>query len=296
MLSMLFWAFSFVWVKEAYETFGPVTTIFLRLVISSLILMSFLKITGKLKPIDKADIKLILMLAFFEPFLYFMSESFGLKMVSSTLASVIISTIPIFSSIFAFLFLKEKISVLGIIGIVISFTGVGFLIFDNGFSLSAPALGIILMFIAVLSTIGYSLTLKNLAQKYSPVNIIAYQNAIGIFMFLPVWLFVEAGSITSLEYKSKSVFAIIELAIFASTIAFILFTKAIKVLGVAKTNMFINLIPVFTAVFAWWVIDEQLTSQKVTGILIVISGLFISQIRKRRRRNNISNLSEPHVI
>ncbi len=280
--SMIFWAFSFVWVKEAYESFGPVTTIFTRLLISSALLFILLKITRKLTPINKEDYKLFLLLALFEPFLYFMSESFGMKIVSSTLASVIISTTPIFSSIFAFLVLKERLSLISVLGIIISFLGVGIMIFEDGFKLSTPIFGIMLMFGAVLSTIGYSLALKKLASKYPPVSIIAYQNFIGIFMFLPVFLFVELKTLPEIHIKSNAVLAILQLAIFASSIAFILFTKAIKQLGVAKTNMFINLIPVFTAIFAWWILKDKIDMQKVIGIATVITGLFISQIRFKK--------------
>ncbi len=281
-LSMIFWAFSFVWVKEAYQSFGPVTTIFARLIISTILLFSVLKITKKLKPVQKSDYKLFLLLALFEPFLYFMCESFGIKIVSSTLASVIISTTPIFSSIFAFLVLKERLTLISIIGIIISMTGVAILIFEDGFQLSAPILGILLMFGAVLSTIGYSLSLKKLASKYPPVNIIAYQNLIGIFMFLPIFLIVEMNTLSEIDFKINAALAILQLAIFASSIAFIFFAKSIKQLGVATTNMFINLIPVFTAIFAWWILNDKIDLQKVFGIATVITGLFISQIRIKK--------------
>ncbi len=280
--SMIFWALSFVWVKEAYESFGPITTIFSRLIISTALLFLFLKATKKLQIIHKEDYKLILALSFFEPFLYFMCESHGIKIVSSTLASVIISTTPIFASIFAFLFLKEKLNKISVIGIIISFLGVGILIFENGFKLEASIWGILLMFGAVLSTIGYSLALKKLAFKYSPVNIIAYQNFIGIFMFMPIFLLTEFKSLSTIDFKLNSLLAIIQLAIFASSVAFILYTKAIKQLGVAKSNMFINLIPVFTALFAWWILKDKIDIQKIIGIAIVITGLFISQIRIKK--------------
>ena len=211
-----------------------------------------------------------------------MCESFGIKIVSSTLASVIISTTPIFSSIFAFLVLKERLTLISIIGIIISMTGVAILIFEDGFQLSAPILGILLMFGAVLSTIGYSLSLKTLASKYPPVNIIAYQNLIGIFMFLPIFLIVEMNTLSEIDFKINAALAILQLAIFASSIAFIFFAKSIKQLGVATTNMFINLIPVFTAIFAWWILNDKIDLQKVFGIATVITGLFISQIRIKK--------------
>lgn len=201
--SMVFWAFSFVWTKVTYESLGPISTIFLHLIISSGFLFLFLGLTKNLKPIQKEDFKLFLMLAFFEPFLYFMGESFDFQLVSSTLAAIIISTISLFATLFAFLLYKEKITLLAILGIIISFLGVGIMIFENGFELSASLLGIALMFVAVLSTIDYSISLKKLAYKYPPVNIIAYQNIIGLFMFLPVFFDFRLQYFINYRYPNK---------------------------------------------------------------------------------------------
>ena len=74
------------------------------------------------------------------------------------------------------------------------------------------------------------------------------------------------------------------LSVFASVIAFVLFAGVVREIGVARTNVFVNLIPVFTAIFAWWVLDESLTWLKITGIVIVVSGLFVSQLRKVKFR------------
>lgn len=281
-IAMVCWAFSFVWVKTAYESFNPISTIFLRLLISTALLFIYLKISKRLVAIKKKDYKIFVTLAFFEPFLYFMGESFGLTMVSSTLAAVIISTVPLITPIFGYLLYKERLSPLTFLGIVISFTGVGIMIFEDSFELSASLLGVALMFIAVLSAVGYALTIKRLATSYSPVNIIAYQNLIGIFMFIPIFLMLDFKTFLDTNITSSSVWAIVQLAIFASSVAFIFFTKAIKTLGVTKSNMYINLIPVLTAIFAWWLRGDVIGMQKIIGILIVISGLFISQIKIKK--------------
>ncbi len=156
------------------------------------------------------------------------------------------------------------------------------MIFEKGFILAAPIAGITLMLLAVFSSIFYAIFLKKLSNQYSPVNIIAYQNLIGIVLFLPVFLIMETKNMGKPNIKSNAIIAIIELAIFASSIAFILYTKAIRAIGVAKSNIFINVIPVFTAIFAWIILDETIDIQKSLGIIIVITGLFVSQIKKRK--------------
>ena len=72
LLSMIFWSFSFVWVKVVYEAYGPLTTVLFRLLISSGLLLLFTVASHKLQKIQPGDLKLFVLLAFFEPFLYFM--------------------------------------------------------------------------------------------------------------------------------------------------------------------------------------------------------------------------------
>ncbi|MBN2603439.1 MAG: DMT family transporter, partial [Candidatus Thermoplasmatota archaeon] len=88
--TMLFWAFSFVWTKVAFTVWTPISTIWLRLVISVLFIFGYLALTKRLEPLRVKDIKWLIALSFFQPFLYFMGESNGLNYLSSTMGSVIV--------------------------------------------------------------------------------------------------------------------------------------------------------------------------------------------------------------
>ncbi|HNY15303.1 MAG TPA: DMT family transporter, partial [Bacteroidales bacterium] len=123
-LAMIFWSLSFIWFKIANETFRPITIVFIRLVVASVILTLFLFFTKKFVKIRKEDRKLFLMLALFEPFLYFLGESFGLTYVSATVGSVLISTIPVIATIGAWLIFRERLKIINYAGIILSFIGV----------------------------------------------------------------------------------------------------------------------------------------------------------------------------
>ena len=286
-LAMIFWAFSFVWVKQAYFSFNPFTVVLFRLIISSVLLLIIFKLIRQLNPLKKQDVKWFILLSFFEPFLYFLGESFGLKFVSSTVGAVIVSTIPLFAPVADRFFFKERITWMNISGIVISFAGVLMIVFEKDLGLNAPLHGILLVFMAVLAAIGYTVILKKIPVHYNAVSIITYQNAIGIFYFLPLFLFFDLKHINIADIKAESIWAIVQLAIFASSIAFILFTYSIRKIGITKSNVFVNMIPVFTAIFAWWLLDEPLTVKKFIGIGIVVGGVFISQL-KRKNDNLLS--------
>jgi len=280
--AMVFWAFSFVWVKEVYVSYGPLTTVFFRLIIASILLLFYGWVGKKLMKIDKRDYRTFLLLAFLEPFLYFMGESFGLKYVSSTMGAIIIATIPLFSPIAASRYYGEKLSVRNFIGIILSFIGVGIVVYDDSINFIASPVGIALLFLAVFSAIGYTVVLKNLSLKYNATTIITYQNFIGIFFFLPLWLVFESKTLLNTPFNPSAFLAIMKLAVFASCFAFILYTYSIKNLGINNANIFINIIPVLTAIFAWFILDEPLTFRKMAGIAVVISGLFIAQLKMNK--------------
>ncbi len=285
-LAMLFWSFSFIWFKIAYLAYQPITVVIIRLIISAgliFIIAAFLK---RLQRPSKKDFLLMVLMSFFEPFIYFLGESYGLLYVSSTVAAVIVSTIPLFSPLIAKYFYKEKISRMNYIGIFISFIGVSLVVLNNNFRFSASPIGVGLEFLAVFAAIGYSIILKKMASRYNTLTIIAYQNLIGIVLFLPIWLTIEFKGFIQTPYHAQAFRAIILLAIFSSTLAFVFFTQSVRKIGVTRSNTFINLIPVFVAVFSYLVLKEEITLQKIAGILVVVSGLFLAQAKRKKTKKS----------
>jgi len=278
-LSMIFWSFSFIWSVEALKIYSPFTIILFRILVSSAFLWVYALISKKLNKIDLKDLKYFLLLAFFEPFMYFLGETFGLQLVPSTISSVIISTIPIFVPIFAYYIYKEKLSLLNTIGAIVSLLGVFIIIINKELSLDVPLKGVLLLMLAVFSAVGYSLIVKYLSEKYRPTTIVTYQSTFAIIGFLPLFLIFDLSEVIKIGFNLDAAFLIIKLGIFASSFAFILFTYGVKKIGVSKAGFLTNAIPVFTAILAYYLLDERLSPIKYIGILVVIVGLVISQIK-----------------
>jgi drug/metabolite transporter (DMT)-like permease len=283
-LAMIFWSFSFIWYKIANETFRPITIVFIRLAVSVILLTSFIFLTGTSMKVKKEDRKLFFLLALFEPFLYFLGESFGLTYVSATVGSVLISTIPVFVTLGAWILFNEKLRAVNYAGIIISFLGVLVFLINKDGSLSFNIRGILLLTFAVFSAVGYNLTLSRLVDAYNPVYIVNMQNIIGALLFLPVFLISDFSHFINTPFSVRSLIPIIELAVFASCGAFILFASSLKSMGVSRANVFTNCIPIFTAFFSFLILGDKLTLQNIAGMLIVIAGLFMSQINGRHKR------------
>ncbi|MCU0458585.1 MAG: DMT family transporter [Bacteroidales bacterium] len=279
--SMIFWSFSFVWFKIANIDYDPVAIIFIRLCIAIVFLTGFLWITRRFTPVKKGDRKYFLLLALFEPFFYFLGESFGLTYVSSTVGSVIISTIPVFAVIFAWVIYRERLKPVNYAGVIISFIGVLIFITNSTGSITLNPNGLALMFLAVVSAVGYNMVLHKLAYDYDPVTIVNIQNIIGAILFLPLFIFLDLQDFISTGIIAKSFGSIVLLAIFASCGAFVLFAYSVRHVGIARANIFSNLIPVFTAIFAFLIVGDRLTVRNGVGMAVVIAGLFLSQAGKK---------------
>jgi drug/metabolite transporter (DMT)-like permease len=278
---MIFWAFSFIWFKTANETYRPVTIVFIRLVLSVVLLNIFISASRSRIRIKKEDRKLFIILAVFEPFLYFLGESFGLTYVNATTGSVIISTIPVIAAIGAWILFREKLKPVNYAGIIISFIGILVFLLNRYGSLSYDIRGILLMTFAVFSAVGYNLVLSRLVGSYDPICIVNIQNMIGALLFLPVFLVSDLQHFISTPLQAKALMPVVKLAVFASCGAFILFVHAVKQLGVARANVFTNCIPLFTAIFSFFLLGDTISLKNIAGIAIVIAGLFMSQFNGR---------------
>jgi len=285
-LAFIFWGITFVAFKLANESFGPITIVFFRLFVSIFFLFGFALLFKRLMKIQKKDQKLFLLLAIVEPFFYFLGESYGLTMVTATVGAVIIATIPLIAPFAAYIIYKERLTRMNRIGLVVSFGGVLMVILTKNQGLSANPLGILLLFVAVISAVSYSMIVKRLAKDYNPITITAYQSLYGLPMFIPLFLITDLPDLDIGAATTTSILAVTYLGVFGSGICFILFTIGIRELGAAKANIFANLVPVVAAILSFFLLKESMPLLKILGILVAILGLLMSQISGIRMKQS----------
>jgi len=119
--------------------------------------------------------------------------------------------------------------------------------------------------------------LRKISTHYSTLNVIFYQSLLGLAFFIPTFFLTDFPTIQTIRVTNEALLALGMLSVFASVVAFVLFAGAVRQVGVTRTNVFVNLIPVFTAIFSWIILDEILTIGKWLGISVVVLGLFVSQ-------------------
>jgi len=283
-LAMLFWGTSFIFTSIVLKSSDPISIIFLRIVISSIMLWVIIAIFFRKEKMTFALFKWIAVLAFFQPFIYFIGETFGLQRVSPVVTSLIISTIPVFTTVVMRIFFKAKLTVLNFVGIFISLAGVVLMITGKNMQIDVDAFGLILLFIAVFAAVGYGVMLNKISTVVHPVWLIAIQNTVAIVYFLPLFLVMRETQsfdyepvFTFLTSQQEMWFSMLVLSIFCSSLAFIFFSTAIAKIGVARSTVFTNLVPIFAALTSFFILGEYLTVSKIVGIFVVIFGLVLTQ-------------------
>lgn len=279
-LAIVLWGFSFVWTNDILQRdVAPFTFLFIRLFLAGAILYAGSKFAGKLEKIERKDYIWITLMAFFEPFIYFIGETYGIKATNSAVISaVIIATIPVFTLFAERILYKVPLTAFKIFGTAITIPGIIMVIMKDGEQASAEHLyGILLLFLAVAGSIGYSSVVKKLSGRYNTITITTYQFVVGSMFFLPLFLMYGLDGLNSTFFSKEVIVPLLELTVLCSCLSFACWVAAIKRLGMARTSIFSALIPAVSAVGAAMLGQETVTAMTFAGIGVVIAGVIIAQ-------------------
>lgn len=278
---MIMWGLSFIWSTQVYRSLNPTATIFLRLVVATIFFTAILFIFGLNEKVKKEHLGLFALAAMFEPFLYFIFEGYGLKNTSPIIGAAIIAMIPLVTPIAASVFLKERLSPMNILGLIVSFLGVMVMLINKDLEFVASTKGVLFLFSAVVVAVGYSISLVKLTKLYKPLTITWMQNIIGMIYFIPLTIIMERFEPSNFANIGSYIVPLLCLGVFCSAIAYSLWAFAFSRLGASKANVYSNLIPVFTGIFSFILGIEAFASNKLIGIVMVVIGLIFSQLKKK---------------
>jgi len=274
---MLFWGLSFVATKMALQSIPTFTLIFFRFSIAACLLLPWLIHRGRLSFTRKDHFKLFLV-ALFEPGLYFIFETIGLQHTSAPKAALIIATIPVVVLFAASLLLGERTSPVKLFGTLISVGGISVLVTGDPqfkWDLGGPLLGDLLIFGAVISASLYIICARDLGKNYSAIEITGMQVIYGTLFYAPAFIW-ELPDIQWAAISTNSIGALVYLTLFATIAAFLCYNHALTKIPASRAAIFINGIPLVTAVGAWVLLGEKLTIIQAGGGLLVLCAVYLT--------------------
>lgn len=277
-LAMALWGSSFIALKIAFVELPPMWVIFGRMAIGSLVFLLAWRWRGALQ-YRPGDWKYLLGLAVCEPCLYFVFEALALQNTSAAQAGMITALMPLLVAIGAYLALGERITRLTLAGFLLAVAGAIWMSLAGGVDASAPnpLLGNFFEFLAMLCAMGYTLLLKHLSARYSAFLLTAMQAFIGAIFFFPLALAMQP---LPAQIGLQGALAVLYLGVVVTVLAYGLFNFGVSRLPASQASGFVNLIPVFTLIFAVLLLGERLNPLQMAGAALVFVGVVISQWRR----------------
>lgn len=272
--------FTFMFSKVALDYVIPIGLIAYRFLIAIIVL----EILRWFKVIhirfEKKHFKHLFLVALFQPILYFIFETFGIRLTTSGEAGMMIALIPIFVTILSSIILKEAPKKIQIFFILLSVSGVLFIqIMKSSSGLDVNLLGLLLLLGAVISAALFNIASRNASKTLKPYEITYFMMLGGAivfnFMYI-IQLFIESrvsDYITNLSHIELLV-PILYLGVIASIGGFFLVNFALSKVPAHVSSIYANLSTIVAIIAGAWLLQEKLYYYHFIGAIMIIVGVY----------------------
>lgn len=211
--------------------------------------------------------------------LYFVTENYALQLTTSGNVSLLGSISPLFTTILMAIIFKMRINTGVIVGSMIAFCGVAFVIFSHGGSIEINPAGDLLAVGASAAWAVYSVVVKRLIPIYNSLFITRKMFFYGVVSALPL-LFLqktpfhlhELFSIAQPQYLLNLLF----LVLLCSVAGYLIWNEAMKILGPVTANNYIYVQPLVTMVAGHFLMNEHIYPLGYVGCVLIIGGLILA--------------------
>lgn len=277
------WGLAFPLIQEGLIDFSPVLLGFVRFLLASILMLGVIAIMYPLSRIVQAvkeEWKSLLVLGLLYVAIPNVAQNLGLQNGTSSIASVIQSSGPVMTLVFAVLLLKEGLTKMKAIGTVVAMAGTILLVANGGISLKNE--DFVSNILILISATSYGLawvSAKNMITRNPPVLVIGLSLLFGTAL-LGVAVPFEHG--LTMELNGHSILNIIVLGFLCAGVSSVLYLSSLEHEEVSRMAFFIYLMPVFASLFAWMIRDEGVAPMTAFCGVVIVIGIAIANRDERR--------------
>ena len=271
----LIWAGTFIATRIAAQVFGPFTGASFRYIVALIFMIPLALINDRKSfHITRKQFFQVVLLGLTGIFGYSFFFFKGLKLVPASHGALLVALNPVFVMILTSVRLKEKISLIRVVGTFLSIIGVVVVISRGDITnlISGFQWGDAFMLGCPIMWSLYTVFAGNALKQIKPLQAATWATLTGLLMLL---LFVPSESFP-VTVKPGIWLAVSYLGLFGTVIGFVWYYEGIKKIGPLRTAVFNNLIPVFALILSVFVLHEELELHTIIGSLFVISGVLLT--------------------
>lgn len=278
--AMLFWALNLSFVKVALRELSPLGFNGIRLLFASVVLVIILVLSGESLKVERKTFWKLVVLGLIGNTAYQMLFIHGIDLTTASNSAIIIAMAPVFIALLSSFMKHERVHAAAWAGIVFSFVGFYLVISSQLGSFQFSSLSVrgdMLIFCGNICWAVFTVFSKPLLERMSPLKLTTLTMAAGTVFFLPFCI----KDISHIPYQDISLKAwgsLLYSGLFALVICYVIWYASVQRVGNTKTAIYDYLIPVFTVIFAYLIIDERITGQQAVGALIIFVGVYLARI------------------
>ena len=281
MMTAIFWGGTFISGRMLAGSVAPFSAAFFRFFFATICLYALmLRRQGTIPRLKRQEILPVVLLGLTGVFAYNVFFFNGLKLVDAGRASIIIANNPIVISVLSALFFREALSLVKVVGILVSV--VGAVIAISGGDPSALLAGGIgrgdlFIFGCVASWSAYSLLGKRVMRGLSPLTAVSHSSAVGMLaLLIPAWM--EGMPSAAPGYSPVDWINLAYLGWFGTVLGFVWYYEGIRVIGASRASLFINFVPISAICLAHIILKEPLTPSLLAGGGLVLTGVTLNHL------------------
>lgn len=287
-LATLIWSGNFVIARGVNQQIPPVSLAFYRWSLATVLIAPLaIKKFKEEKQIVLTNWKYIFWVALtgitlFNTFVYVAghyTSAINMALIGTTSS-------PIFATIMAVIFLKERLNTFRIAGILLCVVGIVLLLSKGSWENLASfrfSVGDLWVLAGALAFAVYNILVRKKPGGISAINFLFVIFLVGTILLFPAYL-TELNITGPVQWNGNLYGSIIYLGLGTSVISFLCWNAALQKLGTGTTVLFGNLIPIFSTLEAVWLLGEQVNSIHLISGLLVIGGLIIANTMQNRNR------------
>lgn len=282
LFSVVIWGSSFAAIRVSLQGgYEAGENVLARFLVASLLFLGYALWPGtKFRLPEKGDVIRIAVLAWIGISLYHLFVTFGMKTISAGTAGMLVGSGPIFTALIAYFVLKERLTKLGWLGLIIGFAGITLIAFGSGGEEFTLQIGAVLAIIAAFASAVFFVYQKPLLTRYSAVELTAYFTWFGTLPFL----FFAPNLLETVQQATlEANLAVIYVGIFPAAIAYVTWATALSLAQASSVSSLIYLEPAVAIVVAWIWIQELPAPLALAGGVVAIGGVMLVNMLGRQR-------------